>query len=40
MWADAAAAFAQAVALFPDNPDFQQQLNEINQTLAEQAAEE
>lgn len=39
-WESAAAAFAQAAALFPDNRDFQQQLNDVNRALAEQAAEE
>jgi tetratricopeptide (TPR) repeat protein len=33
-WEAAADSFAQAVALFPDNPDYLQQLNQINQPLA------
>jgi O-antigen ligase len=36
-WEAAAAAFAQAVALFPDHPDYIQQLQQINQALAEKA---
>lgn len=36
-WEAAAAAFAQAVALFPHHPDYIQQLEQINQALAEKA---
>jgi len=34
-WEAAADSFAQAVALFPDNPDYLQQLNQVNQLLQE-----
>jgi putative inorganic carbon (hco3(-)) transporter len=33
-WEAAADSFAQAVALFPDNPDYLQQLNQVSQLLA------
>jgi O-antigen ligase len=33
-WEAAAGSFAQAVALFPDNPDYLQQLHQVSQLLA------